>query len=319
MSDQFEAELGTEHDDAGEGVMPPDGQETAAPQADQAGVESQTDSGGQGEPEEIDLSQPMFAYGDQEITGEQIVEALDKMGQFSELETKLAQMEAQMAQTQQQGPQGQQPPGQIEGADGVRPVDWSQTGEFLDRMLQGDEEVGGLANIGPALRDANIRQVLTDPDMQSAVFSLVDHYMEQRQTRESFTKDFGDIGSALQDGSLAKWKNQNPAYRGASNTEAFLAMQIQNLNKQLSEVQSGKAQAVKDAETQGKKAGEAATVKNLRAKGTLRPLARSAGVRQPGKPQGLHDDIKAKYDLTDPDQRARAMAEGLERMRSQGR
>jgi hypothetical protein len=283
---------GTEGEDAGfDGLSQATAAELAAQEAEDQ--EGQAES----QEEELDLNQPYFAYTDEkgeelELTGQQILELIESQKAEKPAEEKSAAAEVKPAEAKT----GEETPE-------VEPVHWDQVGNNFAELLENNP-----ADIGPQLKDLNIRMILTDPHIRGAIQHVLREEMGQVETAKTtiskLTEDLGsDVNQFVQSGEYGKFRQANPVYAAATPTEALALSVIMNLKGEIAQLKSGSKKEVEAA----KKAGEAATIKQLKARGTLRPL-RGSGYRRPSGGQ-------PKLDPTDPEQRSQGMMNTIVRMR----
>lgn len=299
----IETQLGTESDVFDGIVNSIDHPETVADDPeDQRLAESQTDSqeGGEDEGEDVDLSQPQFAYTDEDgnevqLTGQQIIDLLQAQQSPEAKEEPAKEEPKEEAKTEDEAP--------FE----VAPIDLQKVGPDLVAMLSGEN--GGEEALGPAMAEFQFQTFLQDPRFAQVLDRAVNVILERRDSERHQAESFEKfVGTKAEDARVKEFQKANPWVK--SPREALLAMRLEDMKAEVAKVKSGTAADVAKAKSEGEKA----TIKNLKAKGTLRPIGSKGS--QPAK-TGT-DDIKSKYDITDPDQRSRAMAEAIMRKRGMG-
>ena len=317
-----ELDLDMDTDAVGDGLgLPPAGDEDVTQT-----VEGQEQGGPPSEPgdkEEADLSDQQFVYTTSE--GEEIkgtvTEIAEKLAEMStkgpdDLRTELQALKEKLEQVQKPA----EKPAEAGLPYEIRQIDLRETGNRLQTMLEGgdpDRGIGGLENLGEELKEFQFQNFAQDNRISDLIYRFVNGILDEREQGSKKSTAFNEFaGAEAQETEIAGFMKDNP---WASTKEmAVLGLQLAAQRKEIADLKSGKVKEVQEAAEKGKKAGAEETVKHLKAKGTLRAMGGPGGTpRQPG-PSGSFGDIKAKYDITDPDQRSRAMAEGVIRMRGGG-
>jgi hypothetical protein len=298
-------DLGTEFDPAGEGVAVIDrGSPEVSTETEGRNLgESQTTTQ---EGDELDLSAPQFAYVDEngqevQLTGQQIIDLLQ------------AQQQPQ-APKQEEAPKSDEPkPESLEELPyRVDPIDYAKVGPDLVSMLSGEQ--GGEEALGPAMAEFQFQTFIQDPRFRHVLDQAVNIIIQNREASTKETTSFQQfVGSKAEESQIKEFQKANPWAK--TKEMALLGIKAANMEREIANLKTGNTDAVKKAVQEGKLTGEKQTIRNLKAKGTLRSIGnRGATAPQQG------DDLKAKYDITDTDQRSRAMAEAIMRKRgiSQG-
>ena len=171
---------------------------------------------------------------------------------------------------------------------GIEPVQWDVVGDNFQAMLEGDQ--GGVAAIGPALRDVTIRTIATDPVIADIVGRYIDWRVSQREQgmkAETSFKEF--VGDEPTEAEIAAFRKDNPW----ANTKALAAVGVKNarLNQEIANLKAGKPAAEKAAKAKGAEE----TIKSLKAKGTLRRVTSGRSTNPPvpqGKPRTENELIQ---------------------------
>jgi hypothetical protein len=297
----IDTQLGTEFDPAGENIAVSSSDDVVAQGAeDQELGESQT--AGQEAGDEVDLGQQFAFTGEdgQEVvlTGQQIVDLLK--AQQAEPAKEEAKAEEQPPEAKEEA---EEPPYQ------VVPIEFNKVGPDLVSMLEGEN--GGVEALGPAMAEFQFQTFLQDGRFLHAISQVVEHTIEQRQKAAQETSSFKDFVGEADAKEVAAFQKSNPWAK--TKELALVGMQLAAQKAENERLKSGNTEALTKAQLEGQKAGELQTIKNLKAKGTLRVIG--AKTKQ-SAPQG--DDLKTKYDIRDPEQRTKAMVEAVLRMRGQG-
>lgn len=286
MSDDFESGLDEGVDPVSEGVQgltEPDELDMTADREDRLGGESQTDT-----PDE-DLSGELFAYvldDGTEIQGtvQDIAEKI-AAAKADALASEKAALEAKVSELER----GQKQPGQQEQVQefAIPPVEWDKVGDIVETMLQGGDPergIGGIEAIGPALQDMTFRSFVTDPRYAQVLEYAIQSVIEQREGTTKKEQSFKElVGNEPDTAAITAYQKAHPELE--TRKEVVLALQMENLRREMDDLKTGKVKEVKAAE----KKGEAQTIRNLKAKGQLRRLgpagrsaAKAAGGYKPG-------------------------------------
>lgn len=314
----FDTQLATDYDPAGDGInvtepeiaAQPEGQDPAESQTDETGGESQNDI-------IEDLNAPQFAYtntnGEEiQLTGQQIIDLLEakqKAAQQPTQQTQTAPVQQPEIKPDQLVQQPQQQPQDADLGFEINQIDFKKVGPDLAAFLDGEN--GGVEALGPAIAEFQFQTFMQDPRFGRVFQLLIDKALTAREQQNNESASFKQFIGDAPAGDLASFQASNPWAK--SPEIAQMGLKMQALMGELEQLRAGNAQAVADAEARGKDVGAKETINNMRAKGTLRAInSRSNAIRHPAG-----DGIKQKYDLTDPNQRSMAMAEGILKMRQQ--
>ena len=298
----IESQLGTETDLVGDTLTmvdsgePEVAQETEGQQEGESQTET-TDDGG------LDLESPQFAYTDEDgneiqLTGQQIIDLLAEKQKAAEPKQEEP---AKVEEPKQEAAKEEELPFTVD------PIDFKRVGPDLVSMLSGEN--GGEEALGPAMAEFHFQTFLQDPRYAHAINAYVNTVLERREQQTKEVSSFQEfVGTKAEDTQIRDFQKANPWAK--TKEMALMGIKLANTQAEIEKMKAGNSAAVKQAEQAGKKAGEKETIRNLRAKGTLRAIGQKATqTSQKG------DDLKQKYDITDTDQRSRAMAEFIERMR----
>ncbi len=183
----------------------------------------------------------------------------------------------------------------------IEPVDWKQVGPVLTGMLEDNVD-----EIGPALQGIIIREVLTNGIVGDQIERFINRVIDSREgktaERSAFDTQFPGFDNAVNTGQINSFRKENPAFKGFSDREAFLAMQARGA----AQVKDAKEEDVKAAAKKASDATAKKIIETRKAAGTLRVL--KSGSSKPG--------ISSKAPLTGSDRVDAALA-GLQKLRSQ--
>lgn len=282
MDDIIDAETGEVVNDYAVDVQPETGAEgmQASPGSD--GEKPDVSEG------EISLDTPILAIKgedgiERQLTGKDIMAELDRLAELTETNKTLEEQNKALGAKKTESQPASQPKG-----EGSGDVDYAGMGQRFISMLEGEN--GGPEALGPALRDM----------IRYEAHKLVGEMNTQQSAADKFYQEFPDYNEALESGKAQSILTENPLYNPL---EAYLVATIRDLRGQLQgKVDAGDVEAAK-------KAGAKEAQQHLKAKGNIRVL-QGGGYRPPGS-----GDPGDKYNLKDPDERSKAMLEGLKRMR----
>ena len=248
-------------DGAAEGLDIPDEMDLAQDREDRQAGESRTESA-----EADDLTDEKFAYtlpDGEEIEGTiaEIAEAVAAKQVEAKVAEKLAEAKPEEPAKAAEAP--------VEDAgEGFVPVTWDTVGPELTEML----EDGRNAEIGPSLQGLITREVATSPVIAQTVAKFVMHLLDQREQgikQETSFKEY--VGDDIPAAEVKTFMTDNPWAK--TKEMAVLGIKTARLNKEIAELKAGKPAAEKAAKAKGSEE----TIKNLKAKGTLRRVSGSGG------------------------------------------
>lgn len=266
--------------------------------------------------DDFDPDAPLFEYNapdgtKAQLAAKDILDLLSGKDQLTQLQKQNAEYQERLKILETVNPllrgqqQGQQQQAQQQGQPGQ--ISREQEDEYLAgfgnriaAMLEGEE--GGPAALGRFVRDAFMGLA------QEAVRSELSQHTQQNTVEQAFLRDYPDFKQTIQeDKGYQQFMRENRGYE-FNPIEGMLAYKLSQAQQQIDALKSG----TDKARQEGARQGEQQTIKNLRARGTIRQLGGAQSASR-GVTAG-----RGKYDLSDPDQRTQAMVEGLQRLRSQG-
>lgn len=306
--EDFENQLGTEFDPAGDlnASISDDGDvEVSVETEDQSLAESQTDDQGS---DELDLDAPQFAYTDEngnevQLTGQQIIDLIQASQVKAEEPAKDGEAQAAPEEKQEAQPEDL-------GFE-ITQIDFKKVGPDLVSMLSGEN--GGEEALGPAIAEFQFQTFVQDPRIPTVLDKYINKVLDAREQATKEKSSFQEFaGKDTQEADIKAFQKANPWAK--SRTEAILGMQLAQTKAEIAKIQSGNTEAIKEATQKARKESEKQVIRNLKAKGTLRAI----GSKPTGSTTKADNDLKTKYDISDPEQRSRAMAEHILRMRGQG-
>ena len=298
MADDVQDILDEVGDPAGEGLHTADELDLAQDREDREAAASPKETA---EAEE-DLTEEKFVYtlpGGEEIEGTmaEIVEAVAA----KEVEAKVAE---KLAETKPEEPAktAAEKPGEVaDEAAQIEPVQWDKVGPEFQEIV----EEGKWEGLGPQLQGLINREIVTSPFIAGIMAQFVDRILSDREQgvkEKGSLKEFvGDEPSADE---VKAFQAANPWAK--TREIALVGLKSARLEKEIADLKAGKATTVKEAKAEGAKE----TIKNLKAKGTLRRIGGTGG-KSAAK-------VKGEFDLTDPNQRIASAVKRIERMRGGG-
>jgi hypothetical protein len=270
--------------------------------------------GGKQDSDGDDLSHPMFEYETPDgkvlqVTGQQIVDLLERANaqqddprdaQIRELTERLKIFETVKPLVDQQagrpGEQeaqraGEPTPEQIEKFD-------EELGNRIVGMVEG--EYGGPKALGGLFRNS-IAQLV---DME------VERKFTERSQREkvqtSFQSDHPDFDQTVRDPAFQKFMDSPRGYK-LNAIEGYYAFKTQQLKSEMEALKTGAAKAKEE----GVKEGEKQTIKNLKARGTLRSVgggARASAFQRSGGKVNVSDEAALQGKMLEVLQQVRQQA-----------
>jgi hypothetical protein len=244
----------------------------------------------QGKTAEVEVEGEEFEY---ETPDGKVVklsaEQAEAVQSLLDAEERAAALEAKVKALETKPAEEPKPAEAQQDVGGIEPVQWDVVGDNFQAMLEGDQ--GGVAAIGPALRDVTIRTIATDPVIADIVGRYIDYRVSQREQgvkAETSFKEF--VGDEPTDAEITAFRKDNPW----ANTKALAAVGVKNarLNQEIANLKAGKPAAEKAAKAKGAEE----TIKSLKAKGTLRRVTSGSAAPRPSdnKPRTENELIQAQ-------------------------
>lgn len=256
----------------------------------------------------IDLDAPQFSYVDDagnevQLTGRDIIELI-KSRQAAGVAEKGDEPAESGLEEGKAEEQLETQPGDL--PFDIVPIDLKKVGSDVVSMLSGEN--GGEEALGPAIAEFQFQTFVQDPRFAFVLNRAVETILERRESRVKEEESFKQfVGKKVDRQMLQEFQKTNPWAK--TEREALLALQLNEIKKELDSLRSSAGEQANKAKLEG----EMQAIKNLKAKGTLRAIGGRTVSQSQAK--DLVEEIKSKYDITDPQQRSLAMAEAIMRRR----